>query len=146
MTERKEIQLPPSWCGAICKNAMNEICVESCAVNRDCSGFDPKPDIDLANLPRFPLEETQDMSKEEKFTVVTVYLSAITDYLKGETNVRTPIATSRPKPIRRSIYVREASGAIYDVLTTTNLQAGEGGKAHCIPSDPKENSSGEEDC
>jgi hypothetical protein len=86
MTERKEIQLPPTWCAAICKNAMNEICVESCAVKRDCSGFDPKPDISLNDLPRFPLAETTEMSKEEKFTVVTVYLSAITDHLKGVPN------------------------------------------------------------
>jgi hypothetical protein len=96
MTERKEIQLPPSWCGAICKNAMNDVCVEDCAVKRDCSAFEPQPDISLNDLPRFPLNETQDMSKEEKFTVVTVYLSAITDHLKGVKNES--IRIRRPHP------------------------------------------------
>lgn len=100
MTERKEIQLPPSWCGSICKNAMNEICVESCAVKRDCSGFEPKPNLRLDDLPRFPLRETSEMTKEERFTSVTVYLSAVVDELKGE-QTDEPVIIQRPRPNRK---------------------------------------------
>jgi len=92
------VQMPPTWCSGICRNAMNEVCVEHCAIKRDCSAFDPKPDISLNDLPRFPLKETKDLSKEEKFTVVTVYLSAITDHLKGVENE--PIRIRRPHPHR----------------------------------------------
>ena len=88
--------MPPTWCSGICRNAMNEVCVEHCAIKRDCSAFDPKPDISLNDLPRFPLKETKDLSKEEKFTVVTVYLSAITDHLKGEPNEPMPTHTRKP--------------------------------------------------
>jgi hypothetical protein len=107
MTERKEIQLPPTWCGSICKNAMNEICVEHCAIKRDCSGFDPKPNLRLDDLPRFPLEETFEMTREEKFASVTVYLSAVVDELKGVPKDE-PIRIRRPRSYRkRSLNVLE---------------------------------------
>ena len=77
---------------------MGEVCIEHCAIKRDCSAFEPQPDISLNDLPRFPLNEAQDMSKEEKFTVVTVYLSAITDHLKGVQNES--IRIRRPHPHR----------------------------------------------
>lgn len=95
------LQLPPVWCSPICRNAMNEVCVEHCAIKRDCSAFEPKSHISLNDLPRFPLNETQDMSKDEKFTVVTVYLSAITDHLKGVQNERIPIRRPHPHRERR---------------------------------------------
>jgi hypothetical protein len=75
------VQLPPTWCSALCRNAMNEICVEDCAIKRDCSGFEERPNLKLINLPRFP--ETKDMTKEEKFTSVTIYLSKVIDHLQG---------------------------------------------------------------
>ena len=95
MTERQPFQfkktkeeevvhyLPPAWCGAICRNAMNEVCVENCAIKRDCSAFEPKPDLKLSEMPRFPLKESARMTKEEKFTSVTVYLAKVVDHLKG---------------------------------------------------------------
>jgi len=108
MTERKEIQLPPSWCRAICRNAMNEICVESCALKRDCSAFEPKPNLNLEDMPRFP--DTAGMSKEEKFTSVTIYLAKVVDNLQGVQNEKGQhyIRTRRPDPNRsRSIEVLE---------------------------------------
>ena len=62
---------------------MNEVCVEHCAIKRDCSGFDPKPNLKLADMPRFPLQESADMTREEKFTSVTVYLAKVVDHLSG---------------------------------------------------------------
>lgn len=60
---------------------MNEKCVEDCALKRDCSGFEPKPNLKIGDMPRFP--NTASMTKEEKFTVVTVYLAKIVDHLQG---------------------------------------------------------------
>lgn len=76
--------MPPVWCGAICRNAMNEICVESCAAKKDCSAFAPKPNLKLADMPRFP--ETEGMTREEKFTSVTIYLAKVVDHLQGLEN------------------------------------------------------------
>ena len=83
------IRLPPAWCGAICRNAMNEVCIEQCAPNRDCSGFEEKPNLKLTDMPRFP--KTDGMSREEKFTSVTVYLSKVVDHLQGVENEQTLI-------------------------------------------------------
>jgi hypothetical protein len=80
MTERREIQIPV-WCSALCRNAYNEKCVEECSVNRDCSYFEEKPGMKLGDMPRFP--ETNGMTKEEKFTSVTIYLSKVVDHLQG---------------------------------------------------------------
>jgi hypothetical protein len=96
MTERngnqeKQFALPPSWCSSLCRNAMNEVCVESCAIKRDCSAFEPKPNLDLSNMPRFPMEESSKMTKEEKFTSVTIYLAKVVDHLQGnELNPENP--------------------------------------------------------
>lgn len=88
MTERngnqeKTFGLPPSWCSSLCRNAMNEICVENCAIKRDCSAFELKPNLDLSDMPRFPLEASAKMTKEEKFTSVTIYLAKVVDHLQG---------------------------------------------------------------
>ena len=34
-------------------------------------------------MPRFPLENASNMTKEEKFTSVTIYLSKVVDHLQG---------------------------------------------------------------
>lgn len=87
MTERngnqeKALRMPPTWCSSICRNSMNEVCIERCAVNRDCSGFEVRPNLRLIDMPRFP--ETKDMTREEKFASVTIYLAKVVDHLQGE--------------------------------------------------------------
>ena len=78
------VQLPPTWCSSLCRNAMNEICIEDCALKRDCSAFEPKPNLKLSDMPRFPLKESGSMTKEEKFTSVTIYLAKVVDHLQGK--------------------------------------------------------------
>jgi hypothetical protein len=77
------LKMPPNWCSGICRNAMNEICIEHCAIKRDCSGFAIKPGVNLIDLPRFPIEHISEMTKEEKFTSVAVYVAKTVDHLKG---------------------------------------------------------------
>ncbi len=77
------VVIPPAWCGAICRNAMSDVCVEKCALKRDTSGFKPKPDLRLEDMPRFPLEESSTMTREEKFVLVAVYLAKVVDHLQG---------------------------------------------------------------
>jgi len=105
----EQVQLPPTWCSGICRNAMNEICVEDCAIKRDCSAFEEKPNLKLSDMPRFPLQQSADMTKEEKFTAVTIYLSKVVDHLQGNED--------EPKiypPVRANIYDSRNS-----VLTNT---------------------------
>jgi hypothetical protein len=109
---QESISLPPPWCGAICRNAMNEVCIEYCAIKRDCSFFEAKPNLKLIDMPRFP--QTKDMTKEEKFTSVTVYLSKVVDHLQGEPDEYT-------LPIRRSDLHRTRSSSLPENLKIENL-------------------------
>jgi hypothetical protein len=65
---------------------MNERCIEECAKRRDCSGFELKPGVNLIDLPRFPIDQIGEMTKEEKFTSVAIYLAKTVDHLKGVTD------------------------------------------------------------
>ena len=82
-SQTQEVRLPPTWCASLCRNAMNEKCIEDCALKRDCSGFELKPGINLIDMPRFPIDEIGSMTKEEKFTSVAVYIAKTVDHLKG---------------------------------------------------------------
>jgi hypothetical protein len=90
--------LPPAWCGSVCRNAMSEVCIEECAIKRDCSGFDAKPNLKITDMPRFP--KTEGMSKEERFTSVTIYLSKVVDHIQGVEHGETFIQFPRPYPYR----------------------------------------------
>jgi len=84
--EESQIQgfkLPPAWCSSLCRNAMNQKCIEDCAAKRDCSGFELMSDINLMDLPRFPINEIGKMTREEKLTVIAVYIAKTTDHLQG---------------------------------------------------------------
>jgi hypothetical protein len=95
-------RLPPIWCSGICRNAMNEICVEHCAVKRDCSAFEPKPGLRLSDMPRFPLKESGSMTKEEKFMSVTIYLAKVVDHLQGVEEEHTIYPPLRREDMRLS--------------------------------------------
>ena len=43
----------------------------------------PKPDLKLSDMSRFPLRESATMSREEKFTSVSIYLAKVVDHLNG---------------------------------------------------------------
>ena len=63
---------------------MNQQCVDDCAIKRDCSWFELRPGIRLEDLPRYPINDTKDMTGSEKFTSVVVYLTKLVDYIKGD--------------------------------------------------------------
>jgi hypothetical protein len=82
-TEKNKFALPPVWCGSICRNAMSEVCIEHCAVKRDCSGFALKPGMNLIVSARYPIEDISKMTKEERFTSLAAYVAMTVDHLKG---------------------------------------------------------------
>ena len=115
---KEGVYLPPAWCGSICRNAMSEICVESCAIKRDCSAFEPKRNLKLADMPSFPLKESADMTKEERFSAVAIYLSKIVDHLQGRED--------EPRiypPVRSDIYASQRN-LLSDSLAIKDLLAG----------------------
>jgi hypothetical protein len=116
--EKSQIQgvrLPPTWCASLCRNAMNEKCIEECALKRDCSGFEIKPGINLIDMPRFPIDQMEKMTREEKFTSVAVYVAKTVDHLKG--------VQDEPKypPLRRPNYDSSAGGQVSANLKVEDL-------------------------
>ena len=113
--------VPPAWCGAICRNAMSEMCCEHCAIKRDTSYFEPKPNLNLGDMPRFPLRQSANMTKEERFTAVTIYLAKIVDHLQGNED--------EPKiypPVKEDVYDSQNSllshtVKIQDLLTSEHI-------------------------
>jgi hypothetical protein len=66
---------------------MNDLCVEDCAIKRDCSHFKPKR-IPLDELPPYPEDQARQMSRDEKYTAVSFYISRFVDHLQGRENGR----------------------------------------------------------
>ncbi len=60
---------------------MNDACVEACAAKRDCSAFEPRKELALDSMPRFPLREVSAMTREEKLTSIAIYLAKVVDQL-----------------------------------------------------------------
>ena len=114
-TEKNKFTLPPVWCGSICRNAMSEACIEHCAIKRDCSGFALKPGLNLIDLPRFPIDSISQMTKEEKFTSVAVYVAKTVDHLKGVED-----EPSYP-PLRRPNHDRSTSSSLPANLEVEDL-------------------------
>lgn len=77
----ERITSPPNWCQKLCSNAFSDVCIEDCATNRDCSRFSLKQ-IPLEKLPEYPIGEMKDMTKEEKFVSVAIYVAKLTEGLK----------------------------------------------------------------
>jgi hypothetical protein len=104
--QAQELRLPPAWCSSLCRNAMNEKCIEDCALKRDCSGFELRAGINLIEMPRFPIDEIGSMTKEEKFTSVAVYVAKTVDHLKGVQDEPTN------RPLRRPSHDSPASSGV----------------------------------
>ena len=101
--ERK-IALPPKWCTRICDHSMMDVCVEGCAVERNCSWFKLKDDVTLVDLPEYPTNETHRMTRHEKFASVTVYIEVMRRHLKGDEDGRDVLYRTRsvknPKAVK----------------------------------------------
>lgn len=91
---------------------MSEACVERCAIKRDCSEFQVRKDLKLEDMPRFP--DTAGMTKEEKFTSVTVYLAKIVDHLQG-------VPDEYLYPVRRQNSHRTPSGGVSSIVEVKDL-------------------------
>lgn len=87
MIEKEEdvlLGVPPAWCSKACRNSLTEVCMEHCAIKRDGSWFDPRDDIEIMDLPRFPLKEfVQEMGPKERTLAIGLYTSLMVDQAQG---------------------------------------------------------------
>jgi hypothetical protein len=85
----REVSLPPAWCAELCRQAINEVCIESCSIRRDCSGFEMKKGLRLEEMSHYPLGEfIGEMTPKERTIAIGVYVFAIVENLKEGKNGR----------------------------------------------------------
>jgi len=96
---------------------MNEVCIERCALRRDCSTFEPKENLKLIDMPKFP--ETSGMSREERFTSVSIYLAKVVDHLQGVEDERNTYVIRGPNPdsSRSSTIPKMSKSKIYYLVS-----------------------------
>jgi hypothetical protein len=58
--------------------------MEGCAIKRDASRFKPKEELEIADLPPFPLKAwLEEMTPQERQAAAGFYLAKIVDHLQG---------------------------------------------------------------
>ena len=84
MVENRKIKLPPYNTCQLCRNRMNDSCMEVCTPAGDYSSFELRKGVNIEEMPRFPLEDFMNgMPAKVRGIVVAVYLSKIVDQLQG---------------------------------------------------------------
>ncbi len=78
--------MPPISTCRVCKNNMNQDCVEVCAPARDYSRFELRKGTRLEDLPRFPLAQLDDMKSIARGRVISLYTSLMFDHMMGYDN------------------------------------------------------------
>lgn len=68
----------------MCRNRLNQGCIEQCIMADNYKWFTPQKDINLSLMPAFPLEEfILKMPNEVRKIVLALYITKIVDHLQG---------------------------------------------------------------
>ena len=79
----KEIIMPPSRACGICRNRMNELCIEECALKKDYRFFDPNMEMPLELFPDLTMEEYRQLNGRMKGEWIFVELKKMTEVQNG---------------------------------------------------------------
>ena len=79
----KETALPFSAACRICRNSLLDVCVEDCAVYKDFKHFEPDMRLPVLNLPRFTMQEYQELPGVVKGEFLAFYLIKLMEVLNG---------------------------------------------------------------
>jgi hypothetical protein len=77
----KELELPDPICGAICRNSMNDRCIEKCAPEGGMKQFELREDITLPEMPAYEIRD--DLLWEARFRLYEAYLKKTIDFIQG---------------------------------------------------------------
>lgn len=129
----ERLVLPPSRACGVCRNRMNEICIEGCAPSGDFKDFEPDLSIPLENLPNLSLEEFRELPGQMRADWVFTEHQAIRRQLNGDElgpfiyrkrSVRVPSYQQEPSlPSNQS-----EETTLYPLESTQNSNPGDGAK------------------
>lgn len=91
------IPTPPSRACGICRNRMNQVCIEECAPEESYEHFDPDMNRHLGNMPKLTFDEYLELPGSMKGKWLFVQQTKILEALNGET--RGDIYSSRSSTI-----------------------------------------------
>lgn len=103
------LHLPPSRACGICKNRMNQSCVEECAPNENYKYFEPDLDRPFDTLPKLTFQEYLELPGSMKGKWLFMQLTKLQEVLDGTTNELGP-----------AVY-RHRSGKIPETLKVTGV-------------------------
>lgn len=86
----KEICLPPSRACGICRNRMNEVCLENCAPEKKYGSFEPDMTRPLDKLPTLTFKEYLELPGAMKGRWLFIQQTKLIEFMKGEDNGRIP--------------------------------------------------------
>ena len=79
-----EIPLPKPYCACICSNAMTDLCLENCALERKGRWFELRKDLSIQDMPRFPIDEfVNDMTADERKIILGSYTAKLVEQAQG---------------------------------------------------------------
>lgn len=95
----KEIQMPPSRACGLCRNRMNEVCLNGCTTSKDFKQFDPDMRYPLRLLPALSFKEFMELPGSMKGKWLFIQQTKIVEVLnESEPEVRP--SYDRPRSCR----------------------------------------------
>lgn len=102
VNQEREINMPPSRACGICRNRMNEVCLEECAPDGDYEHFDPNMNRPTETFPNLSLEEYRHLTGKMKGEWLFIQQTKILEAINGEPrHTYYPRSRRIPKNFRR---------------------------------------------
>ena len=91
-------EMPPSRICGVCRNRMNEVCVEECALCKDYKHFDPDFSRPFESIPKITIEEYRELNGRAKGEWMFYRLEKLIAFMGGEDGRDTHYPASRRLP------------------------------------------------
>ena len=86
--EREEIVMPPSRACGVCRNRMNDVCLNECAPVADFKDFDPDMRRVLVTFPKLTYQEYLELPASMKGKWLFVMQTKLVEAINGDDNLR----------------------------------------------------------
>lgn len=99
MTERR-INLPDPACASICKNSMNDVCIEKCAPQGEMEHLEVRGELTIESMPRY--QPREDLKWKARFRLQDAYTEKAVDFIQGHHQQEVPHGNPVLRRRRRS--------------------------------------------
>lgn len=108
--KENELFLPRYSTCRVCRNNLNQVCIEVCVPEDRYTHFEPKSGLTLGDLPPFPRKEFQNgMPSKVRQAVVGLYMEKMVDKLQGRENERPDFYNSTGRRVPTDVQKQDIS-------------------------------------